>query len=241
MKILFLDQSGKLGGAELSLLDVASAFTPDCLVGIFQDGAFAQALASRQIPYQVLTQATIQVNKDSGWADSIGSAGQILPLIATITRLGRKYDLIYTNTSKALILGALASRLCGKPLVHHLRDIVSPEHFSAANRTLLITAANWCAAHVIANSKATAAAFVEAGGNAKKVSVVYNGFQPQVYQTISETDLRTDLELGSRFVVGHFSRLAPWKGQHILIEALAHCSESVVALLVGDALFGEQD
>ncbi|WP_035992831.1 glycosyltransferase [Leptolyngbya sp. KIOST-1] len=241
MKILFLDQSGKLGGAELSLLDVASAFSPNCLVGIFQDGPFAEALAARQIPYQVLTQAPIQVNKDSGWADSLSSIGQVVPLVATIARLGRKYDLIYTNTSKALILGALASRLCGKPLVHHLRDIVSPEHFSAANRTLLITAANGCATHVIANSRATAAAFVAAGGNAKKVSVVYNGFLPQAYQTATESTLREDLGLGNRFVVGHFSRLAPWKGQHILIEALAHCPESVVALLVGDALFGEQD
>lgn len=41
--------------------------------------------------------------------------------------------------------------------------------------------------------------------------------------------------------MGHFSRLLSWKGQHILIEALTYCPEDVVALLVGDALFGEQD
>ncbi|NES00798.1 MAG: glycosyltransferase family 4 protein, partial [Symploca sp. SIO1B1] len=44
-----------------------------------------------------------------------------------------------------------------------------------------------------------------------------------------------------QFVVGHFSRLSPWKGQHILLEALAHCPDDVTAILVGDALFGEQD
>ena len=43
------------------------------------------------------------------------------------------------------------------------------------------------------------------------------------------------------FVVGHFSRLAPWKGQHLLIEALTHCPRSVSAILVGAALFGEED
>ena len=47
--------------------------------------------------------------------------------------------------------------------------------------------------------------------------------------------------LGDRFVIGHFSRLSPWKGQHILLEALVHCPADVVAILVGDALFGEQD
>jgi glycosyltransferase involved in cell wall biosynthesis len=41
--------------------------------------------------------------------------------------------------------------------------------------------------------------------------------------------------------VGHFSRLSAWKGQHILLEALTHCPDDIVALLVGDALFGEQD
>ncbi|MEO1067522.1 MAG: glycosyltransferase [Cyanobacteria bacterium J06638_6] len=242
MKILFLDQSGKLGGAELSLLDVAGAFSPHCLVGVFQDGPFPQALAARQIPHRVL-ESSLQVSKDSGWATGARSLGQLAPLVATIARLGHDFDLIYTNTSKALILGALASRLSGKPLVHHLRDIVSPEHFSRANRTLLVTAANWCAAHVIANSAATQAAFIAAGGNAETVSVVYNGFAPEAYQPLptAAAELRTELGWQDKFVVGHFSRLAPWKGQHVLIEALAHCPKSVVALLVGDALFGEDD
>ncbi len=243
MNVLFLDQSGKLGGAELSLLDVASAFTPDCLVGVFQDGPFPNALASRQIPHQVLTQTPIQVSKASGWAEGVKSLGQLVPLVSTIAHLGQDFDLIYTNTSKALILGALASRLCNKPLIHHLRDIISPEHFSRTNQRVLVAAANWCAVHVIANSSATQAAFIAAGGEAQKVSVVYNGFQPAAYQAVPETAqaLRTELGLHNRFVVGHFSRLAPWKGQHVLIEALAQCPEPVEALLVGDALFGEDD
>jgi glycosyltransferase involved in cell wall biosynthesis len=42
------------------------------------------------------------------------------------------------------------------------------------------------------------------------------------------------------FIVGHFSRLAHWKGQHVLLEALSYCSADVVAVLVGEALFGEE-
>ncbi len=53
--------------------------------------------------------------------------------------------------------------------------------------------------------------------------------------------LRQQLGLEGKFVVGHFSRLAPWKAQHILIAALAQCPPEVTAILVGDALFGEQD
>ena len=54
-------------------------------------------------------------------------------------------------------------------------------------------------------------------------------------------NLRDNLELEGKFVVGHFSRLSPWKGQHILIEALGQCPQDVVVILVGDALFGEQE
>ncbi|CCH64578.1 Glycosyltransferase [Richelia intracellularis HM01] len=50
---------------------------------------------------------------------------------------------------------------------------------------------------------------------------------------------RQELEIKDKFVIGHFSRIAPWKGQHILISALAKCPPHIIALLVGDALFGE--
>jgi glycosyltransferase involved in cell wall biosynthesis len=40
-------------------------------------------------------------------------------------------------------------------------------------------------------------------------------------------------------LVGVFSRLAAWKGQHVLIEAIASLTD-VSCIVVGDALFGEQ-
>lgn len=41
--------------------------------------------------------------------------------------------------------------------------------------------------------------------------------------------------------MGHFSRLSSWKGQHVLLTALAQCPKDVTAVFVGDAMFGEQD
>jgi len=243
MKILFLDQSGQLGGAELSLLDVASPYRRDCLVGIFQDGPFHEALEQRDIPVQVLTHQLPQIRKESGLWQSLGSFGQLLPLIASVIRLSRNYDVIYTNTPKAFIVGAIASLLGRRPLVYHLRDILSAEHFSPANLRLLVTLANLTASRVIANSQATRAAFIKSGGNPDIATVVYNGFQPEQYQQLQEaaTHLRQKLKMEGKFVVGHFSRLSAWKGQHILLEALTACPEEVVALFVGDALFGEDD
>jgi glycosyltransferase involved in cell wall biosynthesis len=243
MKILFLDQSGKLGGAELSLTDVAKQYRESCLVGLFADGPFRNLLQQQQIPVKVLATQPIRVSKESSFIQSIGSIKSLVPIITDVVRLAREYDLIYANTQKALVVGALASFLSHRPLVYHLRDILSPEHFSHTNRRIAVTLANRFASLVIANSKATQAAFVEAGGRREITEVVYNGFDPQIYQNCESdvSQLKQQLGLEGRFVVGHFSRLAPWKGQHILIEALGRCPEDVTAILVGDALFGEQD
>ncbi|MEM7580799.1 MAG: glycosyltransferase family 4 protein [Cyanobacteria bacterium P01_A01_bin.80] len=242
MKILFLDQSGKPGGAELCLIDIAKPYKNNCLVGLFADGSFKDLLEKNHIPVQVLTNQAIQVKKESSLSQGLASIRQLAPLISKVIKIAQNYDLIYANTQKALVVGAIASIFSRRPLVFHLHDILSPEHFSQTNRSVSVTLANR-ASLVIVNSEASKKAIIEAGGKADKVEIVYNGFDPQKYIS-SETEtqrIRKKLELEDKFIVGHFSRLAPWKGQHILIEALAKCPPEVAVILVGDALFGEQD
>jgi glycosyltransferase involved in cell wall biosynthesis len=243
MKIIFLDQSGNLGGAELCLLDIAKPLRDRSVVGLFADGPFRQALEQQQIPVQILTNQAIDVRKDSSLIKSLASFGSLVPLIKRVAKLARNYDLIYANTQKALVVGAIASWLSHRKLVYHLHDILSVDHFSLTNRRVAVTLANRFASLVIANSIATKAAFIEAGGRQDITSVVYNGFEPELYQTDASQrhQIRQQLGLKGQFVVGHFSRLSPWKGQHILIEALTYCPENVTAILVGDALFGEAD
>ncbi len=237
VKILFLDQSGKSGGAEICLLDIAKPYQKNCLIGLFEDGPFRSLLDKNQIPVQVLGHKPIQVHKGSNWRTGLRSLGQIIPLIAQVIEISRHFDLIYANTPKALVIGALASFISGRSLVYHLHDILSTEHFSPANLRLAVTLANRSTL-VIANSQASRSAFIAAGGRPEIVEVVYNGFRPEQYR-IAASSIRAELGLEQRFIVGHFSRLSPWKGQHVLLEALTHCPD-MTALFVGDALFGEQ-
>lgn len=243
MKILFLDQSGKPGGAELCLIDIAKPYSDRSLVGLFADGSFKNLLQLNKIPVQVLATQPIQVRKQSSLAQGLASFGQLAPLIIKVAKIAREYDLIYANTQKALVIGAFASFLSRRPLVYHLHDILSLEHFSQINRRIAVNSANTFASLVIANSQASKTAFIEVGGRADITEIVYNGFDSKIYQ-VSEEDIqknRQELGLEKQFVVGHFSRIAPWKGQHILIKALAQCPQEVTVILVGDALFGEQD
>ncbi|MEM8503550.1 MAG: glycosyltransferase [Cyanobacteria bacterium P01_D01_bin.1] len=243
MKILFLDQSGTPGGAELCLLDIAKPYRESSMVGLLADGPFRQLLAQHQIPTTVFTTEAIDVRKESSLFQSLRSVGQLLPLVRAIANTARSYDLIYANTPKALVVGALASVLSRRPLVYHLHDIISPDHFSRVNRRVLVTLANRLASLIIANSQASQAAFVAAGGRSQLCRVVYNGFDSRQY-AITPSDishLKETLRLAGGFWIGHFSRLSPWKGQHVLIEALTLCPEDTKAILVGDALFGEDE
>jgi peptidoglycan/LPS O-acetylase OafA/YrhL/glycosyltransferase involved in cell wall biosynthesis len=243
MKILFLDQSGKLGGAELCLLDIAKFYRDRALVCLFTDGLFRTELEAQQVPVCLLATESLQVRKDSGFVKGLQSLGQLLPLVSQVVRLSRDYDLIYANTQKALVVGALASLMSRRPLVYHLHDILSLDHFSSTNQRLAVTLANRFAKRVIATSHAAQKAFIEAGGRPEITTVLYNGFDPKAYLAnyADANQIRQQLGLEGRFVVGHFSRLSPWKGQHVLLEALASSPAKVTALFVGDALYGEQE
>jgi glycosyltransferase involved in cell wall biosynthesis len=243
MKILFLDQSGELGGAELFLADLAQFYQHCALVGLFNDGSFRLLLEQDQIPVEVLTQQSINIRKDSSLIQGLSSIFSIAPLVSKIIEVAQNYDLIYANTQKAFVVGAIASFLSRRPLVYHLHDIISEDHFSKINRQIIINLANQFATLVIANSQATQQSFIAAGGRPELTKVVYNGFDIKSYQfnDLTRNEIRQKFNLEQQFVVGHFSRLSPWKGQHILLEALASCPDNISAIFVGDALFGEQD
>jgi glycosyltransferase involved in cell wall biosynthesis len=129
-----------------------------------------------------------------------------------------------------------------KPFLFHLHDIIDGEHFNRINRWLLVFAANR-AAGIIANSEATANAYRKAGGRNRKMRVIPNGFDIEDFRLSSEPEVdgvRASLGDEDEFLVGLFGRITAWKGQRVLIQALGLLPQ-VKAVVVGDALFTEQD
>jgi glycosyltransferase involved in cell wall biosynthesis len=167
----------------------------------------------------------------------------VLELTRRVAKLARGYDVLYANSQKALPIGVLAGKLTNRPVIWHLHDMLLANHFSRAHRWLAVALANRLVAQVIANSRAIAMAFVQSGGRAERVRVVYNGTDSRMFESVTPTKtdaLRQELGLAGVPIVGAFGRLAPWKGQHVLPEALVRLPR-VHAILVGEALFGEHD
>ncbi len=246
-RVLFVNQAGVLGGGELSLLDISRLLPFQIRVALFTDGVLRERLKQAGVPVEVLDPAGkgfSKVHKDSGLREALGALAPLARITWRLQHLARRTDIVYANSQKAMVVSALAGAVARRPMIWHLRDILNAEHFSPAMRRLAVSVANTRASAVITNSRATAEAFIAAGGHRKLVRVVHNGIDPKPFDEISTrdaTDARIELNfLDNSFVIGVFGRLAPWKGQHVVLDALSNLP-GVCAVFVGDALFGETD
>jgi Glycosyltransferase len=246
-RVLFVNQASVLGGGELSLLDIVKQLPFQNRVALFRDGVLCERLRRANVEVDVLDHSSdglAKVRKDSGMRDVLFSLVLLLHITWRLQRLARRVEIIYANSQKAMVVGALASAVARRPLIWHLRDILNAEHFSPTMRRVAVMVANARASMVIVNSHATGDAFVEAGGHRKLVRVVHNGIDPKPFDEIAAQEailLRAGLgPLGKGFLIGVFGRLAPWKGQHVVLEALSTLP-GVCAIFVGDAMFGETD
>ncbi|MBW3606766.1 MAG: glycosyltransferase family 4 protein [Actinobacteria bacterium] len=148
--------------------------------------------------------------------------------------------LIHTNTSVTLG-GSVAGRVAGIPHVWHLREIYTGfERYWPAYRRLLLSAdALPCV------SEATRAQL----GDTDKASVVHDGLGVAPARA-ERGAARAALGLPAEaFVVAILGRISTWKGQDVLIRAMAALGETggdgragapAVALVAGDPWPGEE-
>ena len=244
--VLFVDQSGQLGGAEFSLMPLAATWGARREVLLLSDGPFRTRLESLGVPVSLACEASVSdIRKDTLRLSWLGALPGILRQVRAIARHAQGYDILFLNTQKALVLGALGKPLHRKRIVWHLHDIMSSEHFGPLQRLIVRWLTRYAVDHVIANSRASADSLIALAHCATEdVPVVHNGVDLEEFRCKDAPDmaaLRRQFGLPENvYLAGLFGRLAPWKGQHIALEALARIPD-LSLVLVGSALFGEQE
>lgn len=140
-------------------------------------------------------------------------------------------DLVYANSLKAAVYGSLAARAAGVPVVWHARDRIADDYLPAAAVPLLRRAAQRLPSGVIVVSSTT----LETLGRITAPSWVIQDPVP-----LRDVPGRA---AANGLCIGMVGRIAPWKGQHVFLEAFARAFEggSVRARLVGAPLFGEEE
>ena len=196
------------GGSDRSLFDLVThldptAFAPfvilrsgDPLAGRYREAGCTVA----EIPF-VPPRRALDARKLAGfflW---------YIPHVLRAARLLRRWkiDVVHVNTINNL-QGPVAARLAGCPLVWHVRELAGDGRIGRAMRGLVARLAHIA----VANSKAVAESLGTCGD---RVYTIYNGIDLSEYP---EPDCTTPREP----LITCVGRLEPWKGQHVLVEAL---------------------
>lgn len=253
-RVLFVNHASRMGGAEFILLDIVRGFAGRSSAWLFEDGPLRSKM--EQLGMQTLlprTQGNLTgIKRDRSLLRAIPKLGEMAAIVRAIATAGRAHEVVYANSQKAFVLSTFAAALARRPLIWHLHDILTEAHFGERQLKLVRILANRFAARVIVPSTAAGAAFVAAGGRKSLLRLVPNGVTLDTDHTdwddtarddmarddMARARLRARLGLPSGFVFGVFSRLAPWKGQRVALEALARLPDAS-CLIVGSALFGE--
>ena len=146
----------------------------------------------------------------------------------------RQITLVHSNTS-VLLGGAAAAGLAPVPHVWHVREIYSRfvRIWPAYRRLLLTAAALPCV------SEATAAQF----GGDRRARVIYDGLAIDAHRA-PRKQARSALGLDADApVVAVLGRISDWKGQDLLVRALAEPAlrdRGAIGLLAGEAWPGAQ-
>jgi len=239
MRVLYVNQTGQVSGAERSLLALLDGLGPAVeRVVACPDGELAARVAERGIARQriVGTQASFRLHPmhtSRGMAEIGRSAIEVRRLAA---RLGA--DLLHANTTRASLIALLARSRKGPPVLAHVRDWAPQARLSRFVLGLIGRRADF----VVANSEYIARQF-DGLRLRRPVRVVHNPVDLGRFDPLAVDRSEARHELGipaGAVVLAVVAQLTPWKGQDDAVRALAALSgreREAVLLLAGSAKF----
>ena len=236
--ILFANHSGRISGAEQSLLVLLRVLADGpyrtvCAgppTGPFQEAVSEIGCRTVGAPFRRLYKTR---NPLSLCGEAAHQAWVVRSLCKAIRRT--QPDLLHSNSTTAHLAGAIAAKAMRIPSVWHVRDVVP----LGALGYLLGRMSD----RIVAISHAVART-VRRYASASQIDVVYNGIDARAFAASARPGaLRAELGLPpSAALVGMVGQLVPWKGHRVFLEAMSRIAGSVRhanGILVGSDLFGD--
>jgi len=222
LRLLLLDHAPFFGGAEAFLLDLVGALNHDEFAPHIVTDPRSPVLDDfRASGAPVLTTPLPQINRSPIFLWRLLYAGARLARLARAARA----DVMHSFTVRTHLIGAVASKMSGVPLLWRVCDDTLPRWAA----TLFGRAPRG----IVAVSRYIAACYP---------NLRFDGFAPdgaRAPSTISRADARAQLGLREdEFIVAHLGRLVRWKGQDVFIRAMARVAQTIPnarGLIVGAA------
>ena len=242
LRVAYIDHCAKLSGGELALLRLLPALEDvDAHVILGEDGPLVSRLLRAGISVEVLAmpEAARTLPRERARPGA-------LPLMSVLgtarytVRLARRLrqlqpDLVHTNSLKSALYGGLAARVAGIPAVWHVRDRIADDYLPPPAVRLVRAMARWLPGALIANSQATLATL----GSLRPLGIVVPS--PVIVRDPLWQTERAPFRDRDELRIGMVGRIAPWKGQHVFLEAFSRAFPrgNARAVIVGAPLFGE--
>jgi glycosyltransferase involved in cell wall biosynthesis len=253
--VLFLDHTSKMGGGEIALLHLLQQldkerFRPLLVLG--EEGPLAEKVRASGVETSVIPLPAHVANtrKDSLGAGSLTKLRQIGAVMAYSWRLSRfmrsrRVSLVHTNSLKADIIGGIAGRLAGVPIVWHVRDRIESDYLPATVVRVFRLLCRIIPDFVVANSAATLDTLHLPGQRPQ--AVVHGGYAlVQGSSAVVHDGVVAPAPIAksnSAIRIGLVGRITRWKGQHVFLEAAAMVRSrfpSARFQIIGSAMFGEE-
>jgi L-malate glycosyltransferase len=240
VRILYVNHTARVSGAERSLLDLIGALPGShlpllaCPEGELSERARRRGVATVPIP---AADAGLRAHPVHAARAAVATARGAI----TVARAARRHDVaaVHANSVRSGLIALLASRLGAPAPVVHLRDCLP----ATAVTDRIRRAVDRRAAAVVANSAHTAAAWGGSGSH-RPLDVVPSPVDLSRFDPALVSRSRTRRALGlpevGGPVLGVVGQLTPWKGQDdaIRVTALLRTQYPDVRLLVaGDVEF----
>ncbi|RFC42107.1 MAG: Glycosyltransferase involved in cell wall bisynthesis [Verrucomicrobia bacterium] len=248
--VCFLNHAAEMGGAEFALARLVGALDrsqwhPVVVFG--EEGPAVELLREQSVETYVipLGAGLGKVRRENLGSPAWLLGGRAIAAARYVVRLSRFFkeravELVHTNSMKAHVLGGVAAKLSGIPLVWHLRDSLHPMCLPPC----ALAGMRWLAWHLpdeLITVSRSVAKDALGGAKAHYARVIYDGLDEGCFPAMTAPPPRP--YQGSKWTVGIAGRLCAWKGQHLFLEAAANLLESGMQIrfeLLGGPLFGQE-
>ena len=246
--IIFVESANRIGGVEFSTLYLVrhlerSKWKP-CLI-YPEEGLMSESCRQSDIPAYILKcprllSSSLQFKNDLRLPNPLAwiyDIGVILIASKKLSRLLKriKPDLIITKGLFSHFYGGFAARELNIPCIWHVQDFIS-ERFLGIYKHIFGLMASRIPDYIITDGASIAHQLPYAVQN--RVKVILNAVDTNIFHPGID-GLKVRAEFGiphNSLVIGSAARLAPWKGQHHLIETfrtIANDFPKALLMIVG--------
>ena len=248
LRVLFFDHTAALSGGEIALLHLVQHLDPQkikSVVVLGADGPLLEKLRPKIETHVLPLPSSVgSTRKNSLGLSTLFRVRELAVSFQYIFRLAKfiraqNIDIVHTNSLKADILGGLAGRLAGRPVIWHIRDRIAKDYLPSSVVKLFRSLAHVIPTRTIAVSDAVAATLLKNSRLDDLITVVHDG----TFLPIEPVDRPQRASSSFPIRIGLIGRISPWKGQHIFLRSAAIILKQfpdACFLIVGAPLFNEE-